>query len=167
MWGLVGSRGVGCSITVVKNNPTNCATTRGTTTNNLSAILFRGGTLNNIYLGRKYIPAGALLCSTGIFSAVGRTPGCTMDTRGPTFSFPGVVTHGGGIMGGLATNVHVGVGRGNIRIIDNRTRVGKQTTSKAVAVTSNRTICRTTGLLVYANSRAIVPPVPKLTRARC
>lgn len=157
---------VGFSVTVVKNNPTKCATTRQTKTGKLGTILFRGGTVNKIYLGRKYVPAGALLCSTGVLSDVGGTSGCNIFTRSPSFSLSGVVDHGSGAIGVLANNIGVAIGSCKIAVIRGRTFMRKRR-GKLVHVIYSKRTCFMGCLLMYANSSAIVPPVPKLTRISC
>lgn len=153
---------VGCRIVVVNNNPTKCATTRSTNGTNLDMLLVRGGGLNNIYLGRKYVPAGALLCSTGACSDTGRTSGCTVGMSRISFSLSGVVIHGDGIIHGLMLKIGTGLTSGGITVMSKRTRV-----VSGGAIHYNRRACRNRGLVLYANSRAFVPPVPKIRAIGC
>lgn len=162
-----GGRHVGFSVTVVNKNPTKCATTRHTKTGNLEAMLFRGGTVKKMYLGRKYVPAGALLCSTGILSGVGKTSGCNISiSKLPTFSVRGVVDHGSGAIGGLAKKIAVAMASCNMAVIRRRTLVVKRG-SKQVRVDDRNRSCRIACLVIYANSSAIVPPVGKLASMSC
>lgn len=118
--------------------------------------------MKNIYLGRKYVPAGALLCSTGACSNTGRTSGCTMAIPRISFSLPGVVTHGSGIMHGLILKMGSGLASGGIAVVDKRTAV-----LSGGAIHYNRRVCRYSGLVLYANSRAFVPPVSKVSDMGC
>lgn len=157
-----GSGRVGCRMVVVNNNPTNCATTRATNGTKLDILLFRGRGLNKIYLGRKYVPAGALLCSTGACSKTGRTSGCTMAIPRISFSLSGVVTHGDGMMHGLMLKIGNGLASGGMAVIRNVTRV-----ISGGAIHYNRRACRYRGLVLYANSRAFVPPVTNVSAIGC
>lgn len=160
-WPLaVGS--VGCRITVVNKNPTKCATTRTTKGTKLDIMLFRGRDLNKIYLGRKYVPAGALLCSTGACSKTHRTTGCTIDIPRMSFSLPGVVTHGRGMIHGLMLKIGKGLATRNIAVIDKRTAI-----ASGGRIRYNKRACRYRGLLLYANSRAFIPTVPNVSGISC
>lgn len=159
-WPGVGA--VGCRVTVVNKNPTKCATTRTTKGTKLDIMLFRGEDLNNIYLGRKYVPAGALLCSTGMCSCTGRTSGCTIGISRTSFSLKGVITHGSGIIHGLMLKVGTGLATRRMGVMAKRTAV-----MSGGAVRYNKRACRYRGLLLYANDRAFVPPVPKIRGISC
>lgn len=162
-----GDADVGCSVTVVKKKPTNCATTRQTTRKNLGAILFRGGTVKNIYLGRNYVPAGALLCSTGVLSDFGASSGCNVSPRkAPSFSVSGVVEQGGQAIGGLASNIGVQLASDKVAVIRNATILGKRA-SKEVHLSYKGSLFAIGGMLLYANSRAMVPPVGNLSSMSC
>lgn len=153
---------VGCRITVVNKKPTKCATTRTTKGTKLDIILFRGEDLKNMYLGRKYVPAGALLCSTGICSCTGRTSGCTIGIPRTSFSLTGVVTQGSGIIHGLILNIGSGLATRRIALIRKRTYV-----ISPRAIHYKRRACAYSRLLVYAKDRAFVPPVTNVRRMGC